>query len=164
MILTSTGLTDNAGNALIGSASSQINATVITFTGEVANSSAASGTLLSSSFTKIKGAETNIIVFARINGNGRYSGVCGSYIAINGVNNYTYNYVYDNWSSGDQNMHGIDLWTGIPAGTIPVSVGWTTNDGGGSNMPWSYTNPSGGRTDSRHRAMNSYIAIFEVKA
>ncbi len=164
MKLTLDGITDNSGNILVTTSGSQINVTTITWSTEIAISGAVDGTLLSSTFTKLGGTETNLIVAARINGNGRSAGVCGSYIKINGVNNYTYNYVYDNWSSGDQCYHGIDIWTGIPAGTIPITVGWAPNDGASGNLPFSYVNPTNGRTDSRHRAQSSYVTIWEVRA
>jgi hypothetical protein len=164
MKLTSFGVTDNSGNVIIPASGSQINVTTLVWSTEVTPSSGASGTLLSGTFTKIGGTETNLIVSARINGNGRSAGVCGSYIQIAGVNNYTYNYVYDNWSTGDQCYHGIDIWTGITAGTQTVNVGWATNDGAGGNLPFVYVNPTNGRTDSRHRAQSSYVVIWEVKA
>ena len=164
MKLTSTGIETNAGQVIIRENGSLINASVITFTGEVSNGGAANGTLLTGSYTKIGGTETNLIAIACINGNGRSAGVCGTYLEIGGVRSYTFTYMYDNWSSADQAIEGHDIFTGLTSGAKTVTVGWSTNDGAGGNIPFVYTNPSGGRTDSRHRAQNSYIAIFEVRA
>jgi hypothetical protein len=163
MKLTSTGIETNAGQPIIRANGSLINTSVITFTGEVSHGSSANGTLLTGSYTKIGGTETNLIAIACINGNGRSAGVCGTYLEIGGVRSYTFTYMYDNWSSADQAIEGHDIFTGLTSGAKTITVGWSAADGG-SNQPWSYTNPSGGRTDSRHRAQNSYIAIFEVRA
>lgn len=164
MKLTASGIENNSGNIVLRSSGSIINVTTLNWSSEVSLSGGASGVQLTSSFTKIGGTESNIIVIAQINGSNRSAGVCGTYISIAGTPKYTFTYMYDNWSNGEQKMEGWDIWTGLTAGSKTVEVGWSTNNGEAGNKPWDYVNPSAGRGDSRKRAQGSNVIIFEVKS
>lgn len=164
MILTSGGITDNSGNVLVRDSGSVVNVTRLNYpAGNVGVSGSANGTLWSTSVTKISGAETNLLVMARLTGHGPASGVCGTYLQIGSVRSYQFTYIYDSWAQADYSFRGVDTFIGLAAGSQTVTVGWSPLDGTSQN-PFNIFNASGGSGDGRRRAQGSNIVIFEIRA
>jgi hypothetical protein len=164
MILTSTGITDNSGNVLVRDSGSVVNVTRLNYpAGDVGLSETSSGTMWTTSVTKIGGTETNLLVMARLTGHGPSSGVCGTYLQIGSVRSYQFTYIYDSWGQADYSFRGVDTFTGLAAGSQTVTVGWAPLDGT-AQRPFIYFNASGGSGDGRRRAQGSNIVIFEIRA
>lgn len=165
MILTSAGITDNSGNVLVRDSGSVVNVTRLNYpAGDVGTSSGATGTLWTTSVTKIGGTETNLLVMARLTGHGPSAGVCGTYLQIGSVRSYQFTYIYDSWGQADYSFRGVDTFTGLGSGSQTVTVGWATADGAGGNTPFTYFNASGSSGDGRRRPQGSNIVIFEIRA
>ena len=168
MILTQSTVTDNSGNVVLRTTGSVVACTTLTNTTEVALSTSTNGTHWSTSVTKQYGAYTKLIVELRLAMAQCYNGNCGHWISVDGTRHYDnakgyFDYRYDVWQNSDNHVHGIGEWTGLAAGTKAIVVGWTPADGS-SNLPSYYENPGNGRTDSRRRAQQTKIVVWEVVA
>jgi hypothetical protein len=163
MILTGTTVTDNSGKIILRESGSVVNATVLSRDTEVSLSSSSNGVHWTTSYTKLYGSATNLIVLPKISMANCYNGNCGHYISVGGVVKYGFDYVYDSWCQSDNRVHFTATWTGLSAGANTIIMGWQPADGG-SNLPSYYENPVQGRTDGRRRANGSRVAIWEVVA
>jgi hypothetical protein len=159
--LTSTSVTNNSNQVLIRTSGSLINVTTLVYTPQVSISPAGDATLFSVSYNKTLGASaSDLIIKLDCRGCGPYSGVCGTYLAVGSTRNYSYSYLYSNGSEMTM-LHGIANWSGIPAGTNTITVGWYAYTGGTGEAPFTILNPNAGQTDARFRDQDTTITVWE---
>jgi len=127
-------------------------------------SSAASGTLISFTDTKLYGSETDIIVTANVighdQGNGG-SGDIGAYIGYDGTEKYSIDNNY-NAQAYNNTMTGQAKFTGVSSGSRTVKVGWNTGNSV-SAAPFPILNPNS-TDDARGQQSESTIIVYEVIA
>lgn len=127
-------------------------------------STAASATLFSGSFTKLR-ADSQLIATCTVYGaGGAYSGNCGVGMNIDGSTwDYGVAYQYDGaWNSSQTTIIvGQSRWSGISAGSHTIAFGWNTINNEVSNKPFSILNPNSS-DDNRNQQMASSIFLYEV--
>jgi hypothetical protein len=161
--LGATQITDSSGQALVRSSGSLINVSTLVYTPQVSISPAGDATLFSVTYNKIlSSSASDLVIKLDCRGCGPYSGVCGTYLSVAGVRNYSYSYLYSNGSEMTM-LHGIANWTGVAAGNNTITVGWYAYTGGTGEAPFSILNPNAGQTDSRFRDQDSTITVWEYK-
>ena len=126
-------------------------------------SSAADGTLISFTDTKLYGSETDIIVTANVIGHGQDagSGDTGAYIGYDGTEKYSIDNNYNN-QSYNNTMTGQAKFTGVSSGSRTVKVGWNTGSGVAAT-PFPILNPNS-TDDARGQQSESTIIVYEVIA
>lgn len=163
MILSGTTVTDNSGKIVVRESGSVLNIAMLTNDTEASLSSSSNGVHWTTTYTKLYGTYTKLVIQSKLSMCQCYNGNCGHYISVGGVTKYAFDYEYDSWCNSDNKVHGSAEWTGLPAGSTTITIGWSPADGG-SNLPSYYQNPVGGRVDGRRRPNGSRILIWEVVA
>lgn len=124
----------------------------------------ASSTIVSGSFTKLRG-DTTLVASCTIYGCQYSSGTCGVGMNIDGSNwDYGSGYQYDgSWSSTGQItiVTGTARWTGITAGSHTVGFGWQPVNGSTGERPFGILNPNSS-DESRNQQCVSSITVYEV--
>lgn len=164
-ILSASAILNNSNETLIRTTGTLINQQVLEYSTRVALSTSADTSAFSVTYNKILGAtQSNLVIKADIRGRGSYSGVCGCYLAVSGNRNYHYTHFYDNGAQEIIMWQGIATWTGYAAGSLTITAGWSTQDGGSGNRPFDVLNPDQGDGDARFRKQTSRITVWEVAA
>jgi len=153
-----------SGKTLLRSTGGVIQTTTVTVSGEITLSYGTSGTMFSTSFTKLENSSTSDIhITWKIPGCGNNSYVCGTYIEVGGVRSYENRFAYTPYAEPDGHLWGVDTWTTLGAGSNTITTGWSVASGGGGDGPYQYINPVQGRNDGRRRGPAfSKFTIFEV--
>ena len=160
-ILTATEIQNNSSQTQIRTVGSLINISTLVYTPQVSISTSADGTLFSVTYNKILGpTRSNLIIKLDCRGCGPYSGVCGTYLSVAGVRNYSYSYLYSNGSEMTM-LHGVAIWTSVAAGNNTITVGWAAQTGGSGEAPFTILNPNAGQTDARFRDQDSTVTVWE---
>lgn len=126
-------------------------------------SSAATGTIISFTDTKLYGSETDIIVTANVIGHDQSSGsgATGAYIGYDGTEKYSIDNNY-NAQAYNNTMTGQAKFTGVSSGSRTVKVGWNTANGVAAT-PFPVVNPNS-TDDARGQQSESTIIVYEVVA
>jgi hypothetical protein len=137
---------------------------IIRATGRTAVSNATTGTLFSGTFTKQR-ADSNILAWSTVFGNGYASGNVGLGLKLGSTHDYGgCQYNYDgSWSQALQTTicNGHGYWTGFAAGTQTISCGWVMYSGS-NERPFDYLNNSDACGDGRVQTMTSSIVVYEI--
>ena len=159
--LLSTSITNSSNQVLIRSTGSLIKVDTLVYTPQVSISTATDATLFSVTYNKIlSSSASDLVIKLDCRGCGPYSGVCGTYLSVAGVRNYSYSYLYSNGSEMTM-LHGIAVWDGVAAGNNTITVGWYSADGSSGQSPFKTLNPNAGTTDGRFRDQDSTITVWE---
>ena len=136
------------------------------------------GTLWTGSFTKLKDAtESWILLDGMIPGSSNYSDQCGIYAMLDGAdtNNDTprHHGVYyagvnegNAWARFTLQIHRIikndDSTQELAAGSRTWTIGWSTRNSEGGNMPFRTMNINSS-DDERNNQYGSYLSIWEYR-
>jgi len=162
------------GKDLLLQAGSVVNVSETRYSTAVAMSFGPFGTIWQGTIPKIyESSNTDLLVYAQVNGRYGYSGQCGTYLQIGdtgtsgilateNTRDYGFVYEYSPWGVQEVPIWGMNLYKNIPAGNIPFTFGWHAQDNGAGNGPFYTLNAGAGTHDARARASNSKIIVYEI--